>query len=175
MWDRKGFDQQNIFIWISTNIFRHEYFVFFFFLLTNLRCQYVWIDKILIIIFYSWKITVCQHFLWYKRNIQGPKINACELHTQSSFQRHLTWPCSVHMPEWPKSHGYLTASKNTFHRPEYYQPLFPIFIIDINLKQISTMLATKQNCNFLLHRNKSSLESKTTSQREFPNWGQIFH
>ena len=142
----------------------------------DLRCHYGWIAKILIIIFYSWKITVCRHFLWYTRNIQGPKIKACEMHFQSSFQRHLNWPCSVHMPEWPNSQiiGYLTASKNTFHRPEFYQSLFTIFIIDISVQNISTMLTLLicfTGINPLLRDvERASCCNATTGMPQNQNW-----
>ena len=65
--------------------------------------------------------------------------------------------------------------KIIFHPPEHYRPLFPICMIDIHVKQISTILTTQQYCNTLLHRKKCSLESKTTSQRESPNCGQSVH
>ena len=47
--------------------------------------------------------------------------------------------------------------------------------IDIHVNQISIMVTWPQYCNTLHHRNKCSLESKTTSQREPPNCGQTVY
>ena len=65
--------------------------------------------------------------------------------------------------------------KTTFHLQEYYRPLFPICIIDIDVKQISNIITLQQYYNTLLRWKRSSLESKTTFERESLNWGQTFH
>ena len=47
-----------------------------------------------------------------------------------------------------------------------------ICIIDIYVKQISTMLTRQQYCATLLRRNKSSIERRS---ERLPNWGEPFH